>query len=76
MPVSLVALECQGSFWVVLPGLIMVHFGVPWREPDKALYDVQLARGDATVFCSERCFSCSNDNKKNEVLGLYGLREG
>ena len=76
MPVPLVALEGQGSFWVVLPGLIMVHFGGPWTEQDKALYVVQLARGDATVFCSERSFSCSNGTQKNEVLGMYGLREG
>ena len=76
MPVSLVAPESQGSFWAVLRGLIMVHFGGPWTEQDKALYVVQLAGGDATVFCSERSFSCSNGTKKNEVLGLYGLREG
>ena len=46
MPVSLVAPKAQGSFWVVLRGLIMVHFGGPWTEQDKALYVVQLARGE------------------------------
>ena len=76
MPVSLVAPEVQGSFWVVTPESIIVHFGGPWKEEQKTVYAAQLARGDASVFSSERSFSCSNGTKKNEVLGLYGLREG
>ena len=76
MPISLLSLEAHGSFWVVLHGLIIVHFGGPWTEHEKALYVAQLARGDATLLSSERSFSISNGTGKIEVLRLYGLREG
>ena len=76
MPVPLVAPEDWGSFWVVVRGLIIVHFGGPWAEHEKAQYVAQLARGNATVFSSERSFSISNDACQTEVLGFYGLREG
>ena len=76
MPVRLVAPEDWGSFWVVVRGLIIVHFGGPWAEHEKAEYVAQLARVDATVFSCERSFSISNDAWKTDVLGSYGLREG
>ena len=76
MPVSLVAPEAWGSFWVVMHGVIIAHFGGPWAEHEKAEHVAQLARGDATVFSCERSFSISNGAWTAEVLGFYGLREG
>ena len=41
-PVPLVAPEDWGSFWVVVRGLIIVHFGGPWEEDEKAEYFAQI----------------------------------
>ena len=50
MPVRLVAPEDWGSFWVVVRGLIIVHFGGPWEEDEKAeeydCEDSRKGRGD------------------------------
>jgi len=76
MPVPLVAPEDWGSFWVVVRGLMIVHFGGPWEEDEKAQYVAQIAEGNATTFAAERSFSISNEAWQTEVLGFYGLREG
>ena len=72
----MVAPEDWGSFWVVVRGLIIVHFGGPWEEDEKAQYVAQIAEGNATTFAAERSFSISNDAWQTEVLDFYGLREG